>query len=690
MGTPLFVQNDLWLKPFTKQIAQRETLAVAKEKELTQGGSLSDFATGYLYFGLHRTSSGWVFREWAPNATAIYMIGEFTGWKVNPEYALKPLSKGVWELELPSDKLYHQQLYRLLVCWKGGQGERIPSYANRTVQDEQTKIFSAQVWNPEQPYVWTAPSTTPTLPKREGAAPSLGEGWREVAPLIYESHVGMATEKYRVGTFTEYRDKIIPYIKQSGYNTIQLMAVQEHPYYGSFGYHVSNFFAVSSRFGTPDEFKSLIDAAHQQGLRVIMDLVHSHSVKNVAEGLNIFDGTPYQYFHGGQRRNHSAWDSLCFNYGKNEVLHFLLSNCKYWLEEYHLDGFRFDGITSMLYTHHGLARDFTEYAMYFDGSEDRDATTYLMLANKLIHQVNPDAITVAEEMSGMPGIATPIPDGGVGFDYRLAMGTPDYWIKIIKEIKDQNWDMGNIYYELIRKRNDEKTIGYVESHDQALVGDKTVFFRLVDKDIYNKMNVSSKSLVIDRGMALHKMIRLITIATSGNGYLCFMGNEFGHPEWIDFPREGNNWSYQYARRQWKLLKNPDLKFRFLSEFDQAMLSLAGNENFFNRPAELIYENKAQQILAFRRSELVFIFNFHPDHSYTDFGILTGPGKFRVALNTDASLFGGFGSIDETLDYFTGSIIPDRPMENNYLKVYLPARCGVVFRKLPKKSIYDML
>ena len=670
---PRLVRNDSWLKPFARQIAQREVRLSRKEKELTQGGLLSDFATGYMYFGLHRIPTGWVFREWAPNATAIYMIGDFNGWKTSPEYALKPLSKGVWELELPADKLYHRQLYRLLVCWKGGKGERIPSYANRTVQDEHTKIFSAQVWRPEQPYVWT-------IPKFEA---------NNSVPLVYESHVGMATEEYRVGTFAEYRDNILPYIKQSGYNTVQLMAIQEHPYYGSFGYHVSNFFAVSSRFGTPEELKSLIDTAHRMGLRVIMDLIHSHSVKNSAEGLNTFDGTPYQYFHGGSRRNHPAWDSLCFNYGKHEVLHFLLSNCKYWLEEYHLDGFRFDGITSMLYTHHGLSRDFTEYSMYFDGSEDRDATTYLMLANRLIHQVKPDAITIAEEMSGMPGIATPVADGGIGFDYRLAMGTPDYWIKIIKNLTDQTWEVGNIYYELTRKRDDEKTIGYVESHDQALVGDKTVFFRLVDKDIYGKMAIDHKSIVIDRGMALHKMIRLITVATSGNGYLCFMGNEFGHPEWIDFPREGNNWSYQHARRQWGLLKDMNLKFRFLAEFDKAMLALVGNSDFFLHPAELLYDNKEQQILAFRRNELVFVFNFSPDKSYADFGIPTGPGKFRVALNTDSKHFGGFGMIDETIDYFTGSIYQDRPMLNNFMKVYLPARCGMVFRKLPTKSIYEI-
>ena len=670
---PLLIQNDTLLKPFAKNIANREILMLRKENDLTQGGSLSDFATGYMYFGLHRIPSGWVFREWAPNATAIYLIGDFNGWQPNGEYKLKSLPRGVWEIELPSEKLHHQQLYRLLIYWKNGQGERIPSYANRTVQDEQTKIFSAQVWNPEKPFVWTAQNYS---------------GDNSI-PLIYESHTGMATEEYRVGSFVEYRDNILPYIKQAGYNTVQLMAIQEHPYYGSFGYHVSNFFAVSSRFGTPDEFKSLIDKAHQLGLRVIMDLIHSHSVKNVAEGLNIFDGTRHQYFHGGNKRNHPAWDSLCFNYGKHEVLHFLLSNCKYWLEEYHIDGFRFDGITSMLYTHHGLNRDFTEYSMYFDGNEDKDATTYLMLANKLIHQVKPQAITIAEEMSGMPGIATTIADGGIGFDYRLAMGTPDYWIKIIKEQTDENWDVGNIFFELGRKRDDEKTIGYVESHDQALVGDQTIFFRLVGNEIYSKMNINDKSLIIDRGIALHKMIRLSTYATAGNGYLCFMGNEFGHPEWIDFPRADNNWSYQYARRQWSLLNNKQLKFKFLAEFDKAMLALLGNDIFFLRPAERIIDDKKLQILAFRRNDFVFVFNFSPDKSYTDYGIRTGPGKFRIALNTDSPQFGGFGLIDETIDYFTSSIIAERPMENNYLKVYLPARSGVVFRKVFAKSIYDL-
>jgi 1,4-alpha-glucan branching enzyme len=507
--------------------------------------------------------------------------------------------------------------------------------------------------------------------------------------FIYECHIGMAQEYEGIGTYTEFKETILPYIKKSGYNALQVMAVAEHPYYGSFGYHVSNFFAVSSRFGTPEDLKSLIDTAHQIGLRVIIDLVHSHSVKNIAEGLNIFDGTPYQYFHADSRRDHPAWDSLCFDYGKNEVLHFLLSNCKYWLEEYKVDGFRFDGITSMLYKHHGLEMDFLEYSMYFDGSEDSDAITYLMLANELIHSVKPDAITVAEEMSGMPGIATSIEDGGIGFDYRLAMGTPDYWIKLIKEQEDNHWDVGHIFYELCRKRDDEKTISYVESHDQALVGDKTLFFRLVDKDIYNRMSIHDKCLTIDRGMALHKMIRLVTFASSGDGYLCFMGNEFGHPEWIDFPRKENNWSYMHARRQWSLLENSDLKFRFLADFDAAMLSMFGNEDFFSKPASLLLDDKHLQILSFSRGDFVFVFNFHPTKSYTDFGIPTGAAKFSIVLNTDSVQFGGFGMIDENIHYFTSSILSDKPMDNNYLKVYLPARCGIVFKRLTVKSIYDI-
>jgi 1,4-alpha-glucan branching enzyme len=668
------INNDPWLKPYSDVLIKRHQKTTTKEKELIgQNKNLSEFASGYFYFGLHKTNDGWLLREWAPNATEIFLIGNFNNWEPMDEYKFRPQKNGIWELQLSSSALKHKDLFKLLICWNNGKGERIPAWVRRVVQDEKTWIFSAQVWEPDQPYQWKIPAFT--NPQR--------------SPIIYEAHVGMATEEYKVGSYNEFTQNVIPCIAESGYNTIQLMAVQEHPYYGSFGYHVSSFFAPSSRFGTPDDLKRLIDTAHQYNLTVIMDLVHSHAVKNELEGLNKFDGTPYQYFHNGPRRNHPAWDSLCFNYGKNEVLHFLLSNCKYWLDEFHFDGFRFDGITSMLYLDHGLSKDFTEYKMYFDGNQDEDAIVYLSLANKLIHEVKPDAITVAEEMSGMPGTATPLEEGGLGFDYRLAMGTPDYWIKLIKEKTDEKWDVGELFYELTRKRKDEKTIGYTESHDQALVGDKTIAFRLMDKEIYLNMQKDITNLVVDRAMALHKMIRLITISTTGNGYLNFMGNEFGHPEWIDFPRQGNNWSYQFARRQWSLRDNHNLKFHYLSDFDKAMLQLISENAILQTPnIYLIHENKPYQVIAFKRRELLFVFNFSPSKSLNDYAIQTEAGKYEIILNTDSIPFGGNGLVDEKMTYFT-TFIDKKHMINNYLKIYLPARTGLVFKKIPTKSVYDL-
>jgi 1,4-alpha-glucan branching enzyme len=669
------VLNDPWLQPFEKVIYNRYKKAQQKELELAgASGSLKDFASGHLYFGLHRMADKWVMREWAPNATAISVLGTFNDWKAHPDYQFISIGEGIWELVLDADKMKHGDLYKLRMRWKGGEGDRIPAYARRVVQDDKTLIFSAQVWFPENEYKWEVEHYT--VPQR--------------SPLIYEAHAGMATEEYRVGTYKEFTQHIIPRIVKAGYNTIQLMAVLEHPYYGSFGYHVSSFFASSSRFGTPEDLKELIDTAHKSDIAVVMDLVHSHAVKNELEGLNTYDGSKYQFFHEGEQRNHPAWDSLCFNYAKNEVIHFLLSNCKYWLDEFHFDGYRFDGVTSMLYYDHGLSRDFTEYKMYYDANQDEDALTYLILANKLIHQIRPDALTIAEEMSGMPGTATPIEDGGLGFDYRLAMGTPDYWIKIIKEIPDEKWDVGSLFYELTRKRNDEKTIGYAESHDQALVGDKTIVFRLMDKEIYFNMQKDRPNLVVDRAIALHKLIRLITISTAGNGYLNFMGNEFGHPEWIDFPRAGNNWSYHYSRRQWSLADSPDLKYHYLGGFDKVMLEIIKEYRTLEHPdVYLLHENKPDQVLAFKRGELIFVFNFNPDRSFQNYAIRVDPGKYHIILDTDSLMFGGSGNVDETMMYYTSSVDDSKLMTNNYLKMYIPARTGLVFKKIPSRSVYDL-
>ena len=654
------VEEDKLLKPFAGIIEKRHQQVLAMEREFTYRTTrLSDSCNSYLYYGLHRTNEGWVFREWAPNATAIYLLGEFNDWRKHPDYVLTKVGDGNWEIKLPLGALVHEMLYRLLVEWNGGSGERLPSHVRRVIQDEYTKIYSAQVWDPLNPY-----QMRHERPKRTDY------------PLIYEAHIGMSTEHRRVSTFTEFRLFVLPRIVDLGYNTIQLMAVQEHPYYGSFGYQVANFFAVSSRFGTPDELKALIDAAHSMGIRVIMDIVHSHAVNNEEEGLSRFDGSYDQYFYPGDRGYHPLWGSRCFDYGKHEVLNFLLSNCKYWLEEFRFDGYRFDWITSMLYWDHGINKDFTEYSLYYDGNQDESAITYLALANRVIHQVDPEAITIAEDMSGMPGVASPIEDGGMGFDYRMNMGTPDYWIKLLKEKRDEEWHVGDLFYELTNKREEEHTISYAESHDQALVGDKTIFFRLVDKAIYSSMGVFDKNVIIDRGMSLHKMIRLVTIGTAADGYLNFMGNEWGHPEWIDFPREGNGWSYDHARRLWSLVDDENLRFRFLNMFDKAMIQMVNDTGVFHwRPEPLVRDNE-RQVLIFTRGDYLFVFNFNPEKSFPDYVFDAPSGKYTMVLNTDNKNFDGVGRIDEEVEHFTRYVSPGR----GQLSLYVPARTGFVLRR----------
>lgn len=660
-----FYKNDPFLKLYQDAIENRITNIIEKEVVLTGSKkNLADFASGHNYFGLHFSNNRWIFREWAPNADSVFLIGEITGWQEKNKYSLNKISDtGVWEIVLPEEDLKHKDIYRLKIRWPGGEGDRIPSYANRVVQDPRTLIFNAQVWFPPFPYKWRCPDF---------------KCFKD-APFIYEAHIGMAQEEEKTGTFREFTEKVLPRIIYSGYNMIQLMAIQEHPYYGSFGYQVSNFFAPSSRFGTPEDLKELIDSAHSAGIAVIMDIIHSHAVSNEVEGLSRFDGTMYQYFHDGPRGIHSAWDSRCFDYNKTEVVNFLLSNCRYWLEEYHFDGFRFDGITSMLYLQHGLGKTSTSYDDYFGHDVDEDALAYLSLANKMIHDIRPDAITIAEDISGMPGLAAPISEGGFGFDYRFSMGIPDFWIRLVKDSYDEDWPTGHLWYELNNRRIEEKSISYCESHDQALVGDQSLIFRLIGADIYDHMTIDDNNFRVERGIALHKLIRLITLSTAGNGYLNFMGNEFGHPEWIDFPRQGNNWSYHYARRQWHLVDDPFLKYHLLANFDRDMIVLAKQFHILESFAPmLLYENTHDKIIAFRRSGLLFVFNFHPTCSFTDYCFDAPPGTYRMIFDSDAQKYGGYGRLIPDHEHKT---ICDETINSkrHFISLYLPTRTGIVLK-----------
>lgn len=647
-------ETDPYLAPYKEAIEKRHERILEERDKIAMDGSLADGLNNHLYYGLHRDADGsWVFREWAPNASRIYLIGEFNNWRRTAAYSLNPIGGGNWEIRLPAMFLHHQELYKLFIEWPGGGGERLPSYVRRVVQDPVTKVFCAQVWEPDEQYQWKN--------ARPGARPH---------PLIYECHIGMSSEEEKVATFEEFRVNVLPHIEALGYDTIQIMALQEHPYYGSFGYQVSNFYALSSRFGTPEEFKHLVDDAHARGIAVVMDIVHSHSVDNEAEGLSLFDGREDLYFYKGPQGHHPAWGSRCFDYGKSETKYFLLSNCKFWMEEYHLDGFRFDGVTSMLYWDHGLGKDFVGYDNYFNAGVDENAVTYLALAAMLVKEIDPDGITIAEDMSGMAGLAAPFEAGGLGFEFRMAMGVADHWIKWLKEKTDDQWSMGEIWWELTNKREDEKTISYAECHDQALVGDKTLIFRLIDKEMYTSMNIDSQSLVVDRGIALHKMIRLVTIATAGDGYLTFMGNEFGHPEWIDFPRAGNGWSYKYARRQWSLCKPDYLRYKYLMNFDSDMIHLFRKENLLAYKPELIRADEEKKVLIFRRKNYIFALDFNPSESFTGYAVEAPEGDWELELDSDEKRYDGFSRLKEGEVHHSDTGIT----------MYLPSRCALVFRR----------
>ncbi len=758
--------TDPFLLPYLTTIESRNGYIKQREKLITDNGkaSLYDVSDYHLFFGLHLLSDrniGWVFREWAPNATAIYIIGTMTDWKIDErfrlfrrdspsdivQYQLFESDSDIWERTFEKDSFKHGDLYKLKVFWNGGEGERIPTCATRVIQDAHSLIFTAQVWNPEpeSAYRWR-------FSQLSSCSKPLSLLDSDEPLLIYEAHVGMAQEEEKIGSFKEFEEKILPRIKDAGYNAIQFMAIQEHPYYGSFGYHVSNFFALSSRFGTPDEFKSLVDATHRVGIKVIIDIVHSHAVSNEVEGLSRFDGTLTQFFHDGERGVHRLWGSRCFDYSKPMVVKFLLSNCRYWIEQYRVDGFRFDGITSMLYKDHGIGRAFTSYKDYFEDElrsnsttnsinnnynkeshtclsscnnigVDLDALTYLYLANRLIHSIVPSAITIAEDVSGYPGLAAPqdstiiknvVNDtyeekldlnnissdfksaskisekqlSGIGFDYRFAMGIPDFWIKLLKEYRDEDWQLGQLWYELNARREDEKTISYAECHDQALVGDKTLMMHLMGGEIYSSMSLYYETFATFRGTALHKMIRLITLATAGAGYLNFMGNEFGHPEWIDFPAKHNNWSYHFARRQWSLCDNRELYFSLLAQFDKDMITLAKRYNFICvKKAELLHIHEDNKVVAFQRESryckdrgycnLIFVFNFNPQISFNDYLIDAPAGKYKEIMNSDDIKYGGKGRLVSGQIHFTHFICDEFVGNKNYLSLYLPTRSAIV-------------
>ena len=678
------INQDPYLKNFEWCIKRRnEHFKNLLHQIESNEKSLENFADSYKNMGLHVLPNGDIkYREYAPGARGIALFGEFNNWN-RDQYWAKRDQYGFWELIIPNEdgkpRIKHQSKVKCNVVLSNGQwADRNPIWIEYLYQNTQSLIFDGVFWNPEVKYEWKYPKKH--LPKPKSLR-------------IYEAHVGMSSFYPKVTTYKDFTENILPRIKRLGYTAVQLMAIMHHANYASFGYHVNNFFAISSRFGTPEDLMELIDKAHEMGLFMIMDIVHSHASSNVDDGFNNWDGTDYLYFHGGKMGHHSLWDSRLFNYSSYETLRFLLSNCAYYSEKFRFDGFRFDGITSILYRNHGIKYSFSgDYNEYFSNNFDEDGGVYLMLANKLLHQINPEVITIAEDVSGMPGLCLTVEQGGFGFDYRLNMSVSDKWIQLLKEYKDENWNMGNLIFTLTNRRYNEKHVGYCESHDQSIVGDKTIAMWLFDKEMYWNMSCNSpETIIISRGMSLHKLIRMITFALGGEGYLCFMGNEFGHPEWVDFPRPGNGWSYSHCRRRWDLCDNKNLRYKYLYNWDVAMNKLDDVFNFISSPFQYVsLKHEDDKIVVFEKGDLLFVFNFHPYKSYENYKIGTKWGtKHKIVLDSDEFRFFGKGR----LEYGHGNFFPiinqgwnNRP---NQFNLYIPSRTCMVLIAEENMKKYDL-
>eukprot|EP00884_Botryococcus_braunii_P004632 jgi/Botrbrau1/1416/Bobra.0063s0112.1 len=652
-------------------------------------GSLEEFAKGYETMGFNRKDGVTVYREWAPAAGRAALIGDFNNWE---GIEMQRDQFGVWSVSLPDREdgqaaIPHGSRVKIRL-WhpKGYTVDRIPAWIKWATA--QKGVMGARY----DGIYWDPP-------------PDLRYKWKHKRPpkpktlRIYEAHVGMSSEESAVASYTYFKDNILPRIAVLGYNAVQLMAVQEHAYYASFGYHVTNPFAVSSWSGNPEELKALVDEAHRLGLYVLLDVVHSHISSNEIDGIAGYDfgqGEEGNYFYQGERGHHKVWGSRLLVYRNWEVLRYLLSNVRWWLDEYRFDGFRFDGVTSMLYWDHGINTTFSgDYREYFSPGTNVDAVVYLMLANEVIHKVLPQAVTVAEDVSGMPGLGRPVEEGGVGFDYRLGMGLPDTWFKLIRTTRDEQWDLPNLVAALCNRRYSERTIAYVESHDQAIVGDQTLAFRLMGPEMYTSMSALSPATpVIARGMRLHKIIRLLTIAIGGEGWLSFMGNEFGHPEWIDFPRDENGWSYQHCRRQWSLVDRPDLRYRQLNAWDAAIQNLEERFSFLSDPHQLVsFAGRPPELmLVAERGPLVFVFNFCPTIDREGYKVGVGePGKYRIVLDSDDLQYGGLGRLNHTVDHFTSPEGIPGVRETNFndrphsMLVFSPARSAVVYARVPENG-----
>ncbi|XP_058788144.1 1,4-alpha-glucan-branching enzyme 3, chloroplastic/amyloplastic [Vicia villosa] len=622
------------------------------------------------------------YKEWAakngPSPYAVIDDGknyDIFNIKVDPEWqerirALKPpilywleTRKGrkAW-LKKYIPGIPHGSKYRVYFNTTNGPLERVPAWATYVQPELDGRQAYAIHWEPPPEDVYKWKNQSPKVPK---------------SLRIYEAHIGISGSEPKISSFNDFTDKTLPYIKEAGYNAIQLIGVVEHKDYFTVGYRVTNFYATSSRYGTPDDFKRLVDEAHGLGLLVFMEIVHSYAAADEMVGLSLFDGSNDCYFHSGKRGQHKFWGTRMFKYGDVDVLHFLLSNLNWWIEEYQIDGFQFHSLSSMIYTHNGFASFTGDLEEYSNQYVDKDALLYLIMANEILHVLHPNIITIAEDATYYPGLCEPTSQGGLGFDYYVNLSAPEMWSTFLETVPDHEWSMTKIVNTLVsKKENANKMLLYAENHNQSISGRRSlaeVLFGEIDEHSEHY----KESLL--RGSSLHKMIRLITLTIGGRAYMNFMGNEFGHPKRVEFPTSSNDYSYSLANRQWDLLEK-DGVHRDLFTFDKDMMRLDKNERVLSRGFPSFHHvNDSSKVISYVRGPLLFIFNFHPTDSYDSYTVgVEEAGEYQLILNTDEIKYAGQGILREN-QYFQRTISKRVDGHRNCIEVQLPSRTAQVYK-----------
>ncbi|CAL5392773.1 unnamed protein product [Camellia sinensis] len=555
----------------------------------------------------------------------------------------------------------HGSKYRVYFNTPDGPLERIPAWAPYVLPDADGKQAFAVHWEPPPECVYKWKHKHPEAPK---------------SLRIYECHIGISGSEPKIASFNDFTEKVLPHVKDAGYNVIQLIGLVEHKDYFTIGYRATNLFAVSSRYGTPDDFKRLVDEAHGLGLLVFLDIVHSYSAADEMVGLSLFDGSNDCYFHTGKRGYHKFWGTRMFKYGDIDVLHFLLSNLNWWVVEYQIDGFQFHSLASMIYTHNGFASFTGDMEEYCNQYVDKDALIYLILANEILHALHPSIITIAEDATLYPGLSEPTSLGGLGFDYFVNLSASEMWSSLLENVPDSDWSMSKIVSTLVGNRHSaDKMLLYAENHNQSISGGRSFAEILFGETMEH---ASDKRALLFRGCSLHKMIRLITFTIGGHAYLNFMGNEFGHPKRVEFPMESNNFSFSLANRRWDLLENG--VHSELLYFDKDMMNMDENERILSRGLPNIHHvNDTTMVTSYSRGPLLFIFNFHPTTSYENYSVgVEEAGEYQVILNTDEKKYGGQALIAQD-QYIQRTISKRIDGLRNCLVVPLPYRSAQVYK-----------